>query len=100
MDFRAGHQRARYERRAKDRQAADRGPAERREAPLAVIRWRNKDGTEAGGHPLPRQHAEALLRAFQSQFPLPSFWLETPPALDDAVRYLSGSNPPARENEG
>jgi hypothetical protein len=50
---------------------------------LAVIRWRHADGTEAAGHPLPREHAEALLRAFEEQFPLPTFWLEIPPALSD-----------------
>jgi len=50
-----------------------------------VIHWKSLDGTEASGHPLALAHAQALLRAFRSQFPLPMFWLETPPALNDAA---------------
>jgi hypothetical protein len=73
MDFRAGRPRTTHRRRATDRRL----PA------LAVIRWKHADGTEAAGHPLPRAHAEALLRAFQAQFPLPTFWLEVPAALSD-----------------
>lgn len=49
-----------------------------------MIRWKNPDGSEEAGHPLPRAHAEALLRAFQSQFPVPTFWLEIPATLGDA----------------
>jgi hypothetical protein len=48
-----------------------------------VIRWKHADGTEASGHPLPRPHAEALLRAFEEQFPVPTFWLETPSPLKE-----------------
>jgi hypothetical protein len=69
MDFRSG--RPRYRRRRTDR----RPPA------LAVIRWKHADGTEAAGHPLPRAQAEALLKAFEAQFPEPTFWLDVPPAL-------------------
>ena len=71
MDFRAGRPRTTFRRRRTDHKL----PA------LAVIRWKHADGTEAAGHPLPREHAEALLRAFQAQFPKPTFWLEDPPAL-------------------
>jgi hypothetical protein len=56
---------------------------------MAVIRWKNVDGTETAGYPLPRAHAEALLRAFETQYPLPTFWLEVPPALDDKARFRS-----------
>ena len=87
MDFRAGHLRTRIERRRKDVQPADWGAADRRQSSLAVIHWKNVDGTESSGHPLPRPHAEALLRAFVKQYPSPTFWLEIPPALDDAFRY-------------
>jgi hypothetical protein len=65
----------------------NRGQPDRRQSNLAVIRWKDVDGTEFGGHPLPRAHAEALLSAFVNQYPLPTFWLEVPPALDDAIRY-------------
>ena len=71
MDFRPGRPSSPFRRRRTDLKL----PA------LAVIRWRNADGTEASGHPLPRPHAEALLRAFQAQFPVPRFWLEVPPLL-------------------
>lgn len=87
MDFRSGRARDRRERRQKDRPQATWGQAERRQPGLAVIRWRNADGTESAGHPLPRAHAEALLRAFERQYPVPTFWLEVPPALDDTARY-------------
>ena len=87
MDFRVGRPRTRYERRRKDRQTTDWGPLDRRRSSLAVIRWKNADGTEATGHPLPRAHAEALLRAFEKRYPQPTFWLEVPPALDDTHRY-------------
>jgi hypothetical protein len=81
MDFRSGRPRPRVERRLKDRRRTSRGTADRRQARLAVIHWTNPDGTESAGHPLPRDHAEALLRAFQKTFPLPTFWLEIPPPL-------------------
>jgi hypothetical protein len=71
MDFRAGRPRTNLRRRRTDHKL----PA------LAVIRWKHADGTESAGHPLPRAHAEALLRAFQEQFPGPTFWLEVPAAL-------------------
>jgi hypothetical protein len=87
MDFRAGHLRTRSERRRKGGQKPDWLPWDRRQSDLAVICWKNVDGTESSGHPLPRAHAEALLRAFVGQYPLPSFWLEVPPALDDTLRY-------------
>ena len=95
MDFRSGRPRIRHERRRKDHQTASPGnglPAalaqpERRQSNLAVIRWKDVDGTESCGHPLPRAHAEALIKAFVGQYPLPTFWLEIPPALDDAIRY-------------
>jgi hypothetical protein len=73
MDFRSGRPRSPRRRRHTDRKL----PA------LAVIRWKNADGTEAAGHPLPRAHAEALLRAFEAQFPVPTFWLEVPSPLQD-----------------
>jgi hypothetical protein len=73
MDFRPGRPSSPFRRRRTDHKL----PA------LAVIRWRNADGTEASGHPLPRTHAEALLRAFQAQFPVPQFWLEVPTHLTD-----------------
>ena len=79
MDFRSG--RPRVERRVRDRRQTERGGPDRRESRLAVIRWTNPDGTESVGHPLPRAHAEALLLAYQRQFPLPTFWLEIPPPL-------------------
>jgi hypothetical protein len=69
MDFRSGRPRSRQ--------------ADRRPSALAVIHWKHADGTEAEGHPLPRPHAEALLRAFETQFPVPTFWLEDPPLQDD-----------------
>jgi hypothetical protein len=69
MDFRSGRPRSRH--------------ADRRTPALAVIRWKHADGTEAEGHPLPLEHAEALLRAFEEQFPVPTFWLEVPPVLAD-----------------
>ncbi len=81
MDFRAGHLRTRSERRRKDGPKPDGVQWERRESALAMICWKNADGTEWSGHPLPRAHAEALLRAFVGQYPLPTFWLEVPPAL-------------------
>ena len=59
------------------------GQPERRQPALALIRWKNRDGSEGTGHPLPRAHAEALLRAFEQQFPVPTYWLEVPPALAD-----------------
>ena len=62
------------------------GRLERRQA-LSVIRWRDVDGRESWGHALPAAQAEALLRAFERQFPVLTFWLEVPPALDDRVRY-------------
>jgi hypothetical protein len=71
MDFRSGRPRSPRRRRHTDSKLPS----------LAVIRWRNADGTEAAGHPLPRPHAEALLRAFEAQFPEPTFWLEAPSAL-------------------
>jgi hypothetical protein len=61
---------------------------DRRQSRLAVICWKNQDGTQSAGHPLPRAHAEALLRAFQQHYPLSAYWLEVPPALDDSARYL------------
>ena len=70
-DFRSGRPRSRRRRRRTDLKP----PA------LAVIRWKNADGTESAGHPLPQVHAEALLRAFEAQFPLPTFWLEVPSPL-------------------
>ena len=85
MDFRTDGPRDEHDRRRGDRRKTDRGGVDRRTAGLAVIHWKSLDGTEASGHPLALAHAEALLRAFQSQFPLPLFWLETPPALDDAA---------------
>jgi hypothetical protein len=87
MDFRAGRLRARHERRQKDRQPSPWKQADRRQSGLSVIRWKNVDGTESASHPLPRVHAEALLLAFEKQYPLPTFWLEVPPALDEATRY-------------
>src|SRR5262245_42868572 len=87
MDHRAGHARERRERRGKGGQATDWGQPDRRQSGLVVIRWKDVDGTESSGHPLPRAHAEALLRAFQGQYPQPTFWLEVPPALDDTHRY-------------
>ena len=87
MDFRAGRPRTRYERRRKDGQTTDRGALDRRQSSLAVIRWKNADGTESAGHPLARPHAEALLRAFARHYPQPTFWLEVPPVLDDTYRY-------------
>jgi hypothetical protein len=81
MDFRAGHFRVRHERRHADQGQPPPGQPDRRQSGLLVIRWRNLDGTESGGHPLPRAQAEALLRAFQDQFPRPRYWLEVPPAL-------------------
>jgi len=86
MDFRAGYSRTRQERRRKDSDQAGWGGADRRQ-PLAEIRWKNADGTVSGGHPLPRAHAEALLRAFMRQYPEPTFWLEVPPALDETIRF-------------
>ncbi len=81
MDFRSGRPRDRHERRLKDgRIAAGRQP-ERRQPALALIRWRNVDGTESAGHPLPDVHAEALARAFAGYFPRSTFWLDVPPAL-------------------
>jgi len=73
MDFRSGRPRSLRRRRHTDRKLP----------PLALIRWKNADGTEVSGHPLPRPHAEALLRAFEAQFPVPTFWLEVPAALKD-----------------
>jgi len=67
-----------------DRRQTDRGQPDRRQSGLAIIRWKNPDGTETAGHPLPHAHAEALLRAFREQFPLPMFWLEVPPVLAPA----------------
>ena len=87
MDFRSGHLRSRHERRRTDGQRSDWQGVDRRQSDLAVIRWKNIDGTESSGHPLPRAHAEALLRAFKTQYPSPTFWLEIPPALDDTYRY-------------
>ena len=87
MDFRSGHPRIRYERRRKDNQTASPEQPDRRQSNLVVSRWRDADGTESCGHPLPRAHAEALLKAFVGQYRLPTFWLEIPPALDDAIRY-------------
>jgi hypothetical protein len=69
MDFRSGRPRSRH--------------SDRRPPALAVIRWKHADGTVAEGHPLPRPHAEALLRAFEAQFPVPTFWLDVPVALAD-----------------
>ena len=69
MDFRSGRSRSRQ--------------ADRRPPSLAVIRWKHADGTEAEGHPLPLEQAEALMRAFEVQFPVPTFWLEIPPVLAD-----------------
>ena len=86
MDYRSGRPRVRYERRQKGRQQVL-PEADRRQFTLTVIRWKNPDGTESAGHPLPRAHAEALLRAFERHFPSPAYWLEIPPALDDAARY-------------
>ena len=73
-----------HDRRRGDRRQANRGGIEPRQAGLAVIHWKNLDGTEASGQPLPLAHAEALLRAFESQFPRSTFWLETPPAPNEA----------------
>jgi hypothetical protein len=87
MDFRAGHLRTRCERRKKDRDPSHWVQADRRQSDLLVIHWKSPDGTESSGHPLPRAHAEALLRAFVGQCPLSTFWLEVPPALDDMLRY-------------
>ena len=84
MDFRAGRWRVRTERRHADDGQPPPGQPERRQSGLLAIRWRNLDGTESGGHPLPRAHAEALLRAFQDHFPRPSYWLEVPPPLGEA----------------
>jgi hypothetical protein len=81
MDHRAGHLRVRPERRRAAQGQPPPGQPDRRQSALVAIRWRNRDGTESAGHPLPRAHAEALLRAFQDQFPRPSYWLEVPPAL-------------------
>ena len=86
MDFRSGRPRKRVERRRANRPLAERVKIDRREGGLAVIRWMNADGTESAGHPLPRPHAEALLRAFQQHFPLPQYWLEVPPALAQRER--------------
>jgi len=87
MDVRSGRLRTRYERRRKGRQTGEWGQPERRQSNLAVIRWKNVDGTESAGHPLPWAHAEALVRAFARQYPGTTFWLEVPPALDDTHRY-------------
>jgi hypothetical protein len=73
MDYRSGRPRSPFRRRRTDRKLPS----------LAVIRWKHADGTEAASHPLPRPHAEALLRAFEAQFPVPTFWLETPLALTE-----------------
>ena len=81
MDHRAGHPRNHYERRRDPSAPPPSGQPDRRQPALAVIHWKNTDGSESEGHPLPRLHAEALLRAFQSYFPRPSFWLDSPPAL-------------------
>lgn len=81
MDFRAGYPRTRSERRQKDGPRPDGVQWDRRQSDLAMICWKTADGTESSGHPLPRAHAEALLRAFEGQYPSPSFWLEVPPAL-------------------
>ena len=61
-----------------------------------VIRWKNLDGTESAGHPLPSTHAQALLRAFQEHFPTPNFWLETPPSLTDFQVPAPGASRPDR----
>jgi hypothetical protein len=87
MDYRAGHLRTRSERRRQGGPKPDWLQFDRRQSNLAVICWKNGDGTESSGHPLPRAHAEALLRAFVVQYPVPTFWLEVPPALDDTLRY-------------
>ena len=87
MDFRSGHLRTRYERRRKDSQSTEWKQPERRQAGLAVIRWKNVDGSESAGHPLPRAQAEAVVRALAEQYPQSTFWLEVPPALDDTQRY-------------
>ena len=87
MDFRSGHLRTRCERRRKGGQKPDWLVWDRRQSDLAVICWKGADGTQSSGHPLPRAHAEALLRAFVGQYPLPTFWLEMPPALDDSLQY-------------
>jgi hypothetical protein len=81
MDYRAGHLRVRHERRRADQGQPPPGQPDRRQSGLLVIRWRNVDGTESGGHPLPRAQAEALLRAFQDHFPRSSYWLEVAAAL-------------------
>jgi hypothetical protein len=81
MDFRAGHLRTRSERRRTDSPRPEGVQWERRESEMAVICWKTGDGTESSGHPLPRAQAEALLRAFVGHYPLPTFWLEVPPAL-------------------
>ncbi len=73
MDYRSGRPRSPLRRRRTDLKP----PA------LAVIRWKHADGTEASSHPLPRPHAEALLRAFEAQFPVPTFWLEVPRTLSN-----------------
>lgn len=87
MDFRAGYPRTRSERRRKDGPRPDGVQWDRRHSDLAVICWKGADGTQSSGHPLPRAHAEALLRAFVGQYPLPTFWLEVPPALDVSLQY-------------
>jgi hypothetical protein len=84
MDYRSGYVRVRPERRRAEQGQPPPGQPERRQPGLVAIRWRNLDGSESAGHPLPRAHAEALLRAFQSHFPRPSYWLEVPPALTAA----------------
>lgn len=87
MDFRAGYPRTRSERRRKDGPRPDGVQWDRRHSDLAVICWKSADGTQSSGHPLPRAHAEALLRAFEGQYPLPTFWLEIPPVLDVSLQY-------------
>src|SRR5262245_66442695 len=87
MDVRSGRLRNLHDRRRKDGQTTEWKHPDRRQASLVVIRWKDVDGSESAGHPLPRAHAEALLRAFQGQYPQPTFWLEVPPALDATYRY-------------
>lgn len=71
MDFRSGRPRSRFTRRRTDQKPSA----------LAVICWKHADGTRMAGHPLPRDQAEALMRAFEEHFPVPTFWLELPPAM-------------------
>lgn len=71
MDFRSGCPRSRFTRRRTDHVPPT----------LGVICWKHADGSRMAGHPLPRAQAEALLRAFEEHFPVPTFWLEAPPAL-------------------